>query len=573
MKSSMRILLIVFVIGAAGAQANASSRSPKGPKGPKNSKSPKSSKSPKTPTSRSPSEFFTLAQSDFDLGTVRILTPGTYTFVENVIFSPNENDDFLPTDDQLATTHPLPEFQLGFFAGISVEVSDVVIDLDGHSFGCSDAFMLQQRIFALIELASVQYLPGTGPLVGVVDFRFTERTTIKNGFLGPSPHHGIHGNNNSEIEIKGVEITEYEIAGVQFNGATDVTVKNCLIGNTRTNVPVIGTFTSGRFLRNALRSLDQNLSITFADRPGQTFTVADVLDNVQVQEDIIFNRTILGQDVSGNPLFDDALALYDNPSGFPDGSAQYGIIINSLGAAVAGFGKQASGQSSVDVTIKDVTIQNLNLNVREVVALFDGNTPLRGFTAELFDIERASSNLGDFGDNFYVGNAQSDAQIAVAFFAAEPGALTGRTVISPEVVTWAVTPGLPLANALGSRANDFSLHCNGDHQEHVLKGPIGFRGDFAEDMLFSDVSIKNIVNHGPVGKTICGVYTNFAEGGHPAADNSRGYQGASARGASFIFSDAVVDLEIEGIVSMNGRAYPEETREGCSIQFDLDVQS
>ena len=93
-------------------------------------------------------------------------------------------------------------------------------------------------------------------------------------------------------------------------------------------------------------------------------------------------------------------------------------------------------------------------------------------------------------------------------------------------------------------------------------------------MSFKNVKVINVTNHGPVGSDILGFYTDFESGGHPRADNSRGYGGTTSRGASFIFADADIDLEISGIRSINGRAYPVDIREECSLDFKkLDVES
>ena len=41
---------------------------------------------------------------------------------------------------------------------------------------------------------------------------------IKNGTLGKSSHHGIHGNNMSNILIENLLIEDFEVAGIALNG-------------------------------------------------------------------------------------------------------------------------------------------------------------------------------------------------------------------------------------------------------------------------------------------------------------------------------------------------------------------
>lgn len=86
---------------------------------------------------------FDLVQSDFEAGTYRITEPGRYVLQEDITFNPNAPtgsqdayDSFFPTDAQLsnASLYPAPVFTLGFFAAITVETSNVEIDLNGFTF-------------------------------------------------------------------------------------------------------------------------------------------------------------------------------------------------------------------------------------------------------------------------------------------------------------------------------------------------------------------------------------------------------------------------------------------------------
>ena len=54
------------------------------------------------------------------------------------------------------------EYQLGFFAAITVETSDVTLDMNGKSLQQSDEHALMQRFFSLIELGNSPFLAGEG---------------------------------------------------------------------------------------------------------------------------------------------------------------------------------------------------------------------------------------------------------------------------------------------------------------------------------------------------------------------------------------------------------------------------
>lgn len=119
-----------------------------------------------------------LYASDFADGTFMITAPGTYTIMEDIEFNfnaPTMNDDlqydspnaegaWWPTTDQSDVFSGAGankgEYHAGFFAGITIESDNVVLDLNGHTLKMSDAFFTQQGWFTIIELASQNFLPG-----------------------------------------------------------------------------------------------------------------------------------------------------------------------------------------------------------------------------------------------------------------------------------------------------------------------------------------------------------------------------------------------------------------------------
>eukprot|EP01084_Bolivina_argentea_P136714 240786_1 len=168
-----------------------------------------------------------ISQSDIESGTYRITEPGTYVLSQDLKFnfnapntddmsdetwSPNDYDTdtmpWFPSKDQqdiydgLYTYNGL--YSLGFFAGITVECDDVTIDLDGHSMEMAYPFYLQQRFFSLIELGNRQFIAGQGIPSSYDDDTqeiYPSSIQIKNGLLGLSSHHAIHGNNVNGLTL------------------------------------------------------------------------------------------------------------------------------------------------------------------------------------------------------------------------------------------------------------------------------------------------------------------------------------------------------------------------------------
>ena len=170
-----------------------------------------------------------LSQADFENGTYRIKESGKYKLTEDIVFEPQESNDYWPPFD-LWEEYPPSAYYLGFFAAITIEADDVEIDLNGFEIRQSDEFYLLQRFFNAIELnnrifvqnegvASLNYQETDTPAGGTdaAGALFTPTNVlIKNGRIGKSSHAGIHGNSVVGLEINDVQISGFEVAGIQW---------------------------------------------------------------------------------------------------------------------------------------------------------------------------------------------------------------------------------------------------------------------------------------------------------------------------------------------------------------------
>ena len=180
---------------------------------------------------------------DLKSGTYRITSSGTYKMMEDIEFamngdvdvSPNEEGQWYPRSEQE------PEYEgsggsfvgpyaMGFFAGFAIEADDVVLDLNGFSLSMSAAFHAQQRWFSVIEIGSKPFIPGQGPSNFGPYIKYAQNVVIRNGMIGRSSHHGIHGNAVQNVLIRDVVIRDFEVAGISLNGFMDLTLQNVEIG-------------------------------------------------------------------------------------------------------------------------------------------------------------------------------------------------------------------------------------------------------------------------------------------------------------------------------------------------------
>lgn len=144
-------------------------------------------------------------------------------------------------------------FGLGFFAAIAIATDNVDIYLDGYTLEQSKGHALMQRFYANIELNNSPFIANVGParFVGEGDtFRAASNVRILGpGTLGRSSHHGIHGNNNANIEISNVTFRDFEVAAVSINNVDGLQITNNKVKGNRKDVPVTGMFSAAKFIR------------------------------------------------------------------------------------------------------------------------------------------------------------------------------------------------------------------------------------------------------------------------------------------------------------------------------------
>ena len=196
---------------------------------------------------------FYLSQSDFDIGTFRITKSGTYCLKENIIFNPNYGTDsspnapnsWLPNSNKLfpgSEDHKSGAFSLGFFAVITIETNNVIIDLYGYEIKYDYKFYLQQRWGSIIQIGNSAFLPNAGPanFPGSEGIIIVHNIEIRNGILGLSSHHGIHSHSGRNITISNLIIKDFEVGGIQLNGFEGAKIENVEIGPSLDTVPLTG---------------------------------------------------------------------------------------------------------------------------------------------------------------------------------------------------------------------------------------------------------------------------------------------------------------------------------------------
>ena len=513
-----------------------------------------------------------LKASDFSTGTLRLRTSGVFVLTEDVLFEPNPDHDHFP-NPVLQPEYSARAYVLGFFAAITIEANDIIVDLGGHSLNSTEVFALQQRFFATIELNSQPFVMGQGPANFGQDELVPARIFIENGILGRSSHHAIHGNAATWTVLQNLVFENYEVASVALNGCKHVVIRNVHARGTFSHIPVIGTYSNARFLKQFVARVLQHETVSLAKKSA----LSSAMQHLQhLMDQVLADVQVHG---SINKLtHPEAHALFSNDYGLIDGNA-YSLLIHPNGVAVGPFWGQAtpdidSPLSTHSIIVRDSIFDKTEGYIVEVVTVMaPNNSPIRGPAGDVLRLLDNAGKVKIFDDaGNYVGNALSNVQFALidASLDVEASARKpyfGTTNGDAQAVAW-YKGTLSLHELITQHG--FRYIRNGDTMFHVNKGVIGIRIDGAHSVCLDHVQINNMTNVGRAGYTqplpgeqdACEAeYTNGQDGGHPEQGLQFGYMGADIRGLSIAATNGVYarHVSINNIYSSLGIAYAVDT--------------
>lgn len=438
-------------------------------------------------------------QSHFLAGTLRIKQSGYYKLTENIVFNPNpsiwhddklDGKDWNPTPEQtdgestaLYPIMPFGPYHLGFFAAITVEANNVIIDLNGFSLSQSVEHYLQQRFFSLIELASSPFIPTQGPSNFGTTVFFPQYVKVKNGNLGLSSHQGIHGNGMKNIILEDLNIFDYEQAGIGLNGGENMIIRNVCIGKNSRNVFVSAAYSQSRFVRSFLQTVIKggDPSITIQGIPK---TGCEILSELVTEMDSVYKDVIIDKVVPTSPLF-------KNESLILDGSV-YGLLLNVMGVAVNGFLQSLNNTTgNKNIYIQNLNVNNLDSAPVEVIGLSTddvsqtyGLPAQKGPVGDVFRILDVSDP-----NTYYIPDVLSNAQCYLSKY--------GHGSVDSSIYdTWIASGD----NELGQLITDNYFICGGDSMAHVMKGNIGVFLSGTQNLEMYNVVVKNIINRGKLGE-------------------------------------------------------------------------
>lgn len=472
-----------------------------------------------------------LYQSNFGNGTYRITKPGYYELQEDIVFSPDPrgDDTFMPTETQIQNgdyptmnTTPTGYYGMGFFAAITIEAPDVIINLNNYMIKQSAMHKLQQRFFACIELASAPFTQGAGGDMnrskgphqfGPTPIKTANNLYICNGTLGSSSHHGIHGNNTVNAVIENLTITNFEVGAIQINGGENIIVRNIIASNGAQDVRVNFKYSQARFIQRFLKLIKEEQPSITLDLHTGVKSIDQVTDELNDAMNVVVESIKTNTDVpEDGPA---SIFRLNDPFDRLDGNA-YGIVIAQQGPVVGPFKTERNpdGKNN-NIMLHDIVIENLESNAKEVLAC-SANSKDAG-TDNAYGGPRVADPVGGIldmeastnQDGTYLQNVLFNAQLICGKAINDGLSKSGTANVPNEIITWAESGTIDINTIINGV--DFCYVGLGDCMGHHMKGNIGVFAQGGSNLAMSNMLIKNMQNDSILG-TEYGKYPGYPEG-------------------------------------------------------------
>ena len=410
-----------------------------------------------------PANAIPLSQSDFANGPYRIKQPGYHYLTGDISFDQNGGR----TNDRPHTG--------AWFTALSVECDNVVIDLNTYTLECTENFVNKQdfKVFSMIELNNSPFPHLVFAFSDDTELKIAHNVEIKNGTLGRSPHHGVHGNSNTDVNIHDVVIRDWEVAAIGLNGLKNGKIKDATLTGIEHNVAFTGLVA---VIQSAL--LELNILKNNGDTGAQAYITA--LEAMAASSDP--NQSGRGH-------------LPPNH----DGNA-YGIFLNRT----VNVGPLPSGHCDDGtincVCIENVTVCNIVTSVIETVGMRNAEGD-RMKSIPFGALRWYDAYAGE--DNSFAPNALLKAQAYV---------MKQNSATAPDGFLDNILAAEPSESEFVSQVSPIF---GGDFATHTNKGAFGIRVDCGHGVSVRNCRVYNVQALGELGVDITTL---------PGGNNYPGYQ-------------------------------------------------
>lgn len=422
-----------------------------------------------------------ITNKSFDNGPLILSESGYYYLHEDIYIN------FLKNKEDIWKHNKNNNF--GFTAGIIITGTDITLDLKGYSIQQSLQDYCLQRFFALIQLNDMPFNIGKGPILEQRKKLNTGKNIIiKNGILGLTSHQAILGNNNENVELRKIQINNFEVSGITLNAVKNLKLKCSKINDSNNKIPITPYFSAFIFIFKLL----------------QTAKIIENKENISLKIDTILNEiksfyqkyiNIIYKSKNYNTLYSELAQLkndifinYDNNTP----CNMHGIKITGSNPSVHEFHNSVNKNkelNSTNVEIKNVNIENLTAKVNEDLLL--------GYKKDILHIGAGVRiSLKILTDksisNFFIKILEQIITLCEEF-------PTIKILIKINIdrhnlkIIKKIVNGEQLTD---KQSENYNIVRNCDLMGHINKGTIGIRLGSSIDCNLKNLNIKNIINSG-----------------------------------------------------------------------------
>jgi len=459
-----------------------------------------------------PYTIIDLKNQDFINGTLRIRIPGIYRLTENIIFHPNADNDFFPSHEQnlMYPQKMMGPYHLGFFAAITVETDNVIIDLNKYKIEQSPEHNFQQRFYSNIVLANAPFIKDKGPanFQGALEFKAANRVMVHNGESGLSSHHGIFANTANNVILHNLSIKNYEVAGIALNGTNNGILSDIVIKNNNKDIKIRSTYSQARFIRNFINIVSTHNNDIKLNIQGIEKTFNNIQDELNTDLLKTFNAFKKGLSIP--------IEYFKNTNIEADCNV-YGIVLNVNGPVVGPFLtkknlEQMSNQGNTKIHLENIIIDNISSHPIETIGI---NNPLSEGSDNSYGKNRQTGPIGESfeiinkfinSNKTYIGTSLSNSQIIIANSSIKHKGTTSITNSGDvNTIKWVEN-----GHNFNTLMNDAYLVGGFDSMGHTMKGNLGLFISGGENITGNNIHISKIINKGQdVGKELYDINPNY----------------------------------------------------------------
>jgi len=410
-----------------------------------------------------------------------------------------------------------------------------------------------------------------------------------------------------DVIISDVTFSDFEVASISLNGGKRILIQDCQVKGTSIKVPVLGSYSTGRFLKliageylrhlKEIKESDESLNTLFENLSDKIDVLNKELE--VAAECVLKDKLELVPTLFKNPPFinPQTKKLEYLPDANPYGIALHskGVMVNAFlcaGAKLTGLNDLSKLYETSDVTIRRTNISNIRGNVREVLGLeivggYSGENPeliadTAGSLFRFFPILAQGMKLSDKQEAEMDKNGHPKltviGQVQIALAKLEKHLKTiddlpenktnskykklNRELAKKmyDIVEWAEGNDGNLTQSKDSKFlwemgnKKFRLYSNGDSMFHVNKGALGLFLQAIDGLNLDRVNVTVVENKGLPGSDCAGNYRDSSNGGHKLQNQQLGYTGANSKGIYIgACSNVMADrIQSHGVVSDYG---------------------